>query len=151
MAAMKNPHIICAALLFTCSGALAQGMTPPPIEISDPGPGAVRVAQDGIFANYFPGKGDGRRPGVLLLAGSEGGLGFGTVRIAEALSAEGFSVLQLCYFGCPGSPTKLVNVPLETFLNGLDWLKRQPGVDGARIAIMGGSKGAEARCWQRAA
>ena len=99
---MKYPHIICAAMLFACGGALAQSMTPPPIEISDPGPDASRIDQDGIFANYFPGKGQGSRPGVLLLAGSEGGLEFGTVRIAQALAAEGFSVLQLCYFGCPG-------------------------------------------------
>ena len=141
---MKYLQIICVGLAVTCDSALAQSMTPPPIEISDPGSGASRINQDGIFANYFPGKGEGSRPGVLLLAGSEGGLGFGTVRIAQAMAAEGFSVLQLCYFGCPGLPSKLVNVPLETFSSGLDWLKRQPNVDGTRIAIVGGSKGAEA-------
>lgn len=124
--------------------ALAQAPAPPPIEISDPGPRGIRINRDGIFANYFPGKGGAKRPGVLLLAGSEAGLGFGTVRIAQALAAEGFSILQLCYFGCPDLPPKLVNVPLETFSAGLDWLKRQPDIDGTRIAILGGSKGAEA-------
>ena len=122
----------------------APAMTLPVPEVADPGPGGVRVASDGIFANFYPGKGEGRRPGVLLLAGSEGGLGDGTGQIAEALAGEGFAVLQLCYFGCPGLPPQLAHVPLELFSRGLAWMRRQPGIDARRLAVMGGSKGAEA-------
>ena len=118
--------------------------TLPVPEVADPGRGGIRIASDGIFANFYPGKGDGRRPGILLLAGSEGGLGDGTGHIAEALAGEGFAVLQLCYFGCPGLPQQLANVPLETFSRGLSWMRRQLGIDARRLAVMGGSKGAEA-------
>ena len=44
----------------------------------------------------------------------------------------------------PGKPAKLRNIPLEDFVRGLDWLKKQPGVDPARLGIVGYSKGAEA-------
>ena len=53
-------------------------------------------------------------------------------------------MLQLAYFGAPGTPDGLVNVPLETFSRGIAFLQTQPGVDGARIGLIGGSKGAEA-------
>ena len=141
---MRTESIAVAMLFssFAVSGAGAQGLTPPPIEIVDPVPGGVRVAEPGVFANYYPGKGSGPRPGILLLAGSEGGLPH--EHIAPVLQDEGFAVLQLCYFGCPGQPGKLVNVPLETFANGLDWLRHRQEVDPTRLAILGGSKGAEA-------
>ena len=122
----------------------APPMTLPVPEITDPGPAGVRVASEGVFANFYSGKGEGRRPGILLLAGSEGGLGGGTGAIARALADEGFAVLQLCYFGCPGLPPQLANVPLETFSRGLTWMRHQPGIDAERLAVMGGSKGAEA-------
>ena len=44
----------------------------------------------------------------------------------------------------PGKPAKLKNIPLEDFARGLDWLKKQPGVDASRLGIVGYSKGAEA-------
>jgi dienelactone hydrolase len=139
---------VMAALIASGAAAKAQdpppaAMTLPPPEVSDPLPGGERIAGDHVFANFYPGKGEGRRPGVLLLAGSEGGLGGGTGRIAQALAGEGFAVLQLCYFGCPGLPPRLANVPLEIFTQGLAWLKRDPRVDGSRLAVMGGSKGSE--------
>src|SRR5262249_3821422 len=40
-------------------------------------------------------------------------------------------------------PPRLENVPMEVFARGLAWLKRDARVDGARLAVMGGSKGAE--------
>ena len=63
---------------------------------------------------------------------------------ALRLQDAGFSVLHLAYHNAPGKPAKLVNVPLEDFYRGLDWLKRQPGIDADRIGIVGYSKGAEA-------
>ncbi len=116
---------------------------PPPV-VSDPGPEGSRVATGKVFANYFPAKGAGLHPAVLVLGGSEGGLGVAALRDAKALQAEGFAVLQLCYFGCPGTPEHLFDVPLETFSEGLAWLRAQPGVDPDRIGIEGGSKGSEA-------
>ena len=116
---------------------------PKPV-ITDPGAEGVRIDKDGVFANFYAAAGAGKHPAILLLGGSEGGLGAGAARQAKALQAHGFSVLQLAYFGAPGEPEGLVNVPLETFSRGIAWLQAQPGVDGARIGLIGGSKGAEA-------
>lgn len=137
-------NLIAALILVASltSGARAQMPSPPPIQIVDPAPGGLRIVERGIFANYFPGKGAGPRPGILLLAGSEGGLP--PEHIASALQQEGFAVLQLCYFGCPGLPDKLVRVPLETFADGLEWLRHRPDIDPVRLAILSGSKGSEA-------
>ncbi|MBV9930839.1 MAG: dienelactone hydrolase family protein [Alphaproteobacteria bacterium] len=116
----------------------------PPAEVVDAGPTGRRVQQGDLFGNYFPASGKGRRPAVLLLGGSEGGLFHDVKRLALVLQAAGFNVLQIGYFNVPGKPSKLEWVPLEQFYHGLDWLKAQPEVDAGALAVIGGSKGAEA-------
>jgi len=81
---------------------------------------------------------------VLLLGGSEGGLHAGGGGMVKGLVAEGFSVLYICYFGCPGTPPQMVAVPLETFDRALAFLRTQPIVNPKQIAVVGGSKGGEA-------
>jgi dienelactone hydrolase len=84
--------------------------------------------------------GAGPAPGVLLLGGSEGGL---HERDAEELAGRGFTVLALAYFGLPGLPDGLVDIPLEYFSRGLDVLAAQPRA-GERFGVTGGSRGGEA-------
>ena len=79
-------------------------------------------------------------PGVLLLGGSEGGL---HERDAQVLAGHGFTVLALAYFGMPGLPPGLIDIPLEYFVRALDLLAAEPGA-GARFGILGGSRGGEA-------
>jgi dienelactone hydrolase len=116
----------------------------PAILTDDPMPTGRRISEGGLVANYFPGTGDGRHAGVLMLGGSEGGLSPGVTRMAKELQSRGYSVLHVSYFGGPGQPGKLALIPLETFDRGLAWLKAQPDVDASRIAVLGGSKGGEA-------
>jgi dienelactone hydrolase len=116
----------------------------PKPQISDPGPQGVRIDEAGVFANYFAAPGPGKHPAIIVLGGSEGGLGTGSMRDAKALQAHGFNALQLAYFGAPGEPDELASVPLETFDRGLAWLKSRPEVDGSRIGLEGASKGSEA-------
>ncbi len=136
-----------AAALVTVAAdghAQAQGW-PPPVVRSDPAPEGRMVDEDGLIANFYPAQGvDGPAPAILLLGGSEGGIGPGTTRDARALSAEGFAVLSVSYYRLPGQPEVLMDVPLETFSTALDWLAGRPEVDADRIAIVGASKGAEA-------
>lgn len=134
--------LIGGAALFRLAAPENYGL--PEIEVLDPGATGVRVEEAGLFGNYFPAEGDGPHAGVLLLGGSEGGLGRGAHHMALALQAEGFSVLQLAYFGAPGTRDSLERIPLEVFDRGLDWLGAQPGVDPQRLALLGASKGAEA-------
>lgn len=135
-----------AALLVLGAGGMAWMMTqpPPPAKLVDAGPTGQRIARGGILANYFPAKGDGAHPAILLIGGSEGGLSKDMRALALLLQAEGYSTLQLAYHNAPGKPARLNNIPLETFYRGLDWLKAQRGIDATRIGIIGYSKGAEA-------
>src|ERR1051326_4096570 len=59
-------------------------------------------------------------PGILVLGGSEGGLH----EIDAAFLAErGYAALALAYYGLPGLPDVLKNIPLEYFATALDYLR----------------------------
>ena len=113
------------------------------IPLTAPGETGERIVEEGIFANYFPAK-TKRGPGILMLGGSEGGIGDGVTRNAIDLQSKGFSVLSPSYFGAPRQPASLEHVALETFDRALEWLGRQAEVDPERMAVVGHSKGAEA-------
>lgn len=137
---------VLGALVVIGGGGFAYMLTadPKPAKVVEAGPTGQRIAADGILANFYPASGPGPHPAILLLGGSEGGLGEDIRAQALALQAEGFTTLQLAYHNAPGKSAKLKNIPLEDFYKGLDWLRKQPGVDPARVGIVGYSKGAEA-------
>ncbi len=134
--------VLLLALAF--GGALYFGLFIPAVEVVESGPTGRRISEDGLLANYYPGRGEGRRPAILMLGGSEGGMTAGARRNALTLQAEGFSVLQLSYYRAPGQPPHLELIPLEYFQTALSWLQRQAEVDPERIGVLGVSKGAEA-------
>lgn len=111
--------------------------------ITAPGPTGQRIVTEGVFANWFPAKGAQRGPAVMILGGSEGGIGK-PERSAVDLQKRGISVLMPSYFGAPGQPDQLELVPLETFDRALAWLRARSEVDPDRVAVFGHSKGAEA-------
>jgi dienelactone hydrolase len=51
--------------------------------------------------------------------------------------------LSLGYFGEPGLPAQLKDIPLEYFQKALQWLATQPRIDPKRISVEGVSRGAE--------
>ena len=142
MAAAGVAALLGAAALFKELAPERYGL--PVIEVLEPGPTGQRIDEGALFGNYFPAPGPGPHPAVLLIGGSEGGLGGGAQHMALSLQERGFSVFHLAYFGAPGQSDALERIPLELFDKGLDWLKAQPDVDPARMAVMGASKGAEA-------
>jgi dienelactone hydrolase len=77
---------------------------------------------------------------VLLLHGSSGTLDT-TARVAEELASKGHVALALQYFGGPGLPSDLVEVPLEYVERGIEFLVERSG--SGRIAVIGISKGGE--------
>ncbi len=115
----------------------------PDLVLAAPGETGKRIDEAGVFANYFPAQAP-RGPGVLLLGGSEGGIGNDVTRRAIDLQSKGFSVLSPSYFRAPGQPSSLERIALETFDRALTWLGQQPEVDPMRMAVVGHSKGAEA-------
>ena len=103
----------------------------------------VVTAPAGLVGELRLPPGRGRAPGLLILGGSEGGHG-PAYHFAQVFAARGYAAFGLAYFGDPGLPQTLENVPLEYFTRALDWLCAQPRVDARRIGVLGGSKGAEA-------
>lgn len=96
----------------------------------------------GFHATFFsPAQPSGA--GVLVVGGSGGNPAI-VERFADALAAAGHAALALSYFGAPGLPDELVEIPLETFRNAARWLADRPEVDAQRVVMLGASRGAEA-------
>jgi dienelactone hydrolase len=101
------------------------------------------LADDGFVGEFrHPADTAARRPAVLVLGGSEGGLP--SALLPALLASNGYPALGVAYFAEPGLPQTLSRIPLEYFAGALRWLARQPGVDPARIAVLGVSRGSEA-------
>ena len=104
---------------------------------------AASIAATGFYGQFWaPPAGSPRRPAVLEFGGSEGGL-HGQL-IGAALGSAGYPTLDLAYFGEPGLPATLKDVPLEYFARALRWLARQPHVLQGETYVLGGSRGSEA-------
>jgi dienelactone hydrolase len=103
----------------------------------------LTVAGDKVNGQLFlPAHDEGHHPAVLVFGGSEGG--DSQVHTAELLASHGYPALALGYFGLPGLPTTLQNIPLEYFASAARILAAQPGVDPTKILAMGYSRGSEA-------
>ncbi len=83
----------------------------------------------------------GKHPAILLLGGSEGGnqMSYSAPRFASA----GYLAASVAYFGLPGLPQILEEIPVETVGKALDAISARADVDANRIAIFGISKGGE--------
>jgi len=102
----------------------------------------VRALHDGLVGDYFASTTKAPRPPVMLIGGSEGGVSTGFM--ASLLASHGHPSLALGYFGAPGLPANLREIPLEYFARAARWLERQRGVDRRRLVVLGGSRGSEA-------
>jgi pimeloyl-ACP methyl ester carboxylesterase len=104
---------------------------------------AESIAVTGFYGQFWaPPPGTPRHAGVLEFGGSEGGL-HGQL-IGAALASAGYGTLDLAYFGEPGLPATLKDIPLEYFARALRWLDRQPEVLKGQAYVLGGSRGSEA-------
>ncbi len=87
-----------------------------PAPLVDPGETGFRVAEGNIVGNFFPADVEGPRPAILLLGGSEGGIGRDVQRQALLLQQQGYSVLHLGYLNVPNASSQLERVPLQECL-----------------------------------
>jgi dienelactone hydrolase len=107
-----------------------------------PGVRVIPVRDNGLVGSFYEPAGPGRHPAFLVLGGSGGGVP-PPLGPAGGLASHGYSVLALAYFGAPGLPRTLSNIPLEYFATALQWMSAQPSVDPSRVGVLGLSRGAE--------
>jgi hypothetical protein len=99
------------------------------------------ISNDSIVGRLWLPDSLNQEPAVLLLGGSGGGY---ENQDAEWLSASGFVVLNVRYFGSKELPENLVNIPIEYFNTAVSWLDNHRLVKKGAIGIFGHSKGTEA-------
>lgn len=103
----------------------------------------LTLASDHVVGELFlPPAGTSRHTAVLAFGGSEGGDTMAAP--AELLASHGYPALALGYFGMPGLPSQLKDIPLEYFARAARLLAAQPGVDPAHVVALGFSRGSEA-------
>ena len=105
------------------------------------------ITENGIVGDLFHDGSRQARKAVVFLGGSEGGKTFSSFGIHGKLSNlvnMGYTLLSLAYFKNPGLPQNLIEIPLEYFEKTFAWLVKQPEVLSDELALVGGSKGAEA-------
>lgn len=100
------------------------------------------VREDGLFATFARPEGDGKHPGILVVGGSGGGIGWQR-QMAKLFASRGYSALGLAYFAFEELPASLEEIPLEYFESAISWLQKNESVDASRIAVCGVSKGGE--------
>jgi len=103
----------------------------------------MKVAENGLVGALYLPSVTGRRPAVIVVGGSDGGLG-SALMYGEPIARSGFVALCLAYFAMDGLPRHLSEIPLEYFGKAIDWLRVHPRVDRDRVGIFGSSRGGEA-------
>lgn len=99
-------------------------------------------------------RGQGKLPGMILLGGSEGGV---FTAMAEHFAGMGFATLTVAYLSdrnglntphgatsCPKwseLPIVASMIPLESFQEPVEWLRKHRCVDGANVSLHGASYG----------
>mgnify|MGYP000175517376 CR=1 FL=1 len=91
--------------------------------------------------------GEGRKqPLVVGLGGSEGGNAWTSdywKKTRDQFISKGYAFLALGYFRAKGTPAILEKIAIEDVYNAIRLAAKQKGVNGKRIAIIGGSRGAD--------
>ncbi|NOT06827.1 MAG: hypothetical protein HOP28_01340 [Gemmatimonadales bacterium] len=108
-----------------------------------PGATVRELREGGIVGALYQPAGAGPRPLVVLLGGSGGGMTWQR-QAAAVLASHGYLALALAYFGVPGLPPALSDIPLEYFREAIALSKRHADVDPTHVAMIGLSRGAEA-------
>ena len=94
-----------------------------------------------IYGDFYENK---QRPLVVVIGGSRAGL---PVNISDKLFdylKSNFNVLLLAYFGKEGLNESLERIPMEYFINSIEFIIKEYGLDDEKIIIIGQSKGGEA-------
>jgi dipeptidyl aminopeptidase/acylaminoacyl peptidase len=87
-----------------------------------------------------------RQPLIVGLGGSEGGNAWSSdhwKKTRDQFIEKGYAFLAIGYFGAAGTPDTLNKIAVEDIYNSIKIASKHQQVDGARIAIVGGSRGGD--------
>jgi fermentation-respiration switch protein FrsA (DUF1100 family) len=101
-----------------------------------------QVTADGLVGELFMPEAAVDRIPVVAFGGSEGGI-YGGEGYAMQLASWGHPTLALAYFGAPGVPPELSEIPLEYFAKAFAWLDARPETRKGKAIVIGGSRGGE--------
>jgi dienelactone hydrolase len=118
------------------SARLSRRLSNGPLSVTPEG-----VGTSGFYGEFFSPVAAARRPAVLIIGGSQGGLA--STSLAALLAAHGYPALAIAYFKEPGLPSSPSRIPLEYFARALRWLRARPQVDPAHVFTLGISFGSE--------
>jgi dienelactone hydrolase len=135
----KQPTPLPIAFVAEVEGSIVSRTTAERLYAAD-GVERIPVREDGLVGTLFVPAGDGPHPVVITLSGSGGGL---SESGAALYASHGYAGLALAYFNYEDLPQELIEIPLEYFETAIQWLQRQPRLDGDRIAVSGTSRGGE--------
>jgi dienelactone hydrolase len=107
-----------------------------------PGVERIPVHDHGLRGVLYLPPGKKPHPGVIVLGGSEGGIGMIEFDAAY-LASKGYAALALGYFRYEGLPESLENIRLEYFETAINWLEARKDVRHDGVAVLGHSRGAE--------
>ena len=101
--------------------------------------------REGFVGKYFFKEGKTSLSAVIVTGGSGGGF-LWSEQVAALLASRGYAALAVAYFdyrGSYGLPNGLVEIPLEHFLESVQWLRDRKEVDPESVSFIGISKGGE--------
>ena len=98
-------------------------------------------ADDGVVGRLVRPARPSGAPGVVLLAGSGGGLG--DLRAAGLLAGHGIASLAIGFWNLPGLPDDMLEIPVEVVVAAATRLRSEPGVPDHPVTVVGVSRGGE--------
>ncbi|MCC8436184.1 acyl-CoA thioesterase/BAAT N-terminal domain-containing protein [Brevibacillus sp. M2.1A] len=101
-----------------------------------------KVTDNGLVGLYFSKPHTEQRPAIVVLGGSEGGIG-SCSQFAALFASHDYPALALAYFQCNDLPDDIRQIPIEYVQRAIHWLQQQPAVHPEKITLFGRSKGAE--------
>ena len=87
-----------------------------------------------------------RRPIVVVVGGSEGGMVYASKEkqdLRDSILSRGYHFLAIGYFGTSNTPDILDRISLDAIYDTISSVSQQPFIDQKQIALFGGSRGGE--------
>lgn len=107
-----------------------------------PGVKSSEIKHGKLKGKLFVPAGEGPFPGVVCIGSVMGGKAWAE-QTAGLLASHGMVAAAITYYGAPGLPERLEEVPLEYFTDAISYVRDRSDVHDERVGLVGHGKGAE--------